>query len=119
MYTFLNKKKCQELVIYINWSVAGKCLFVFLPGTAIAASEYGFRFTDSVDAMHMWGRVMFGAGLAFLMEVSSSTGVLVFFSTIKGLHLTRSDFTNLILANIMNYNPNSHVATAFSYLVII
>lgn len=42
-----------------------------MAGTAIAASEYGFRFTDSNDAMYMWGRVMFGAVLAFFMEVSS------------------------------------------------
>ena len=41
-------------------------------GTAIAASEYGFRFTNSNDAMYMWGRVMFGAVLAFFMEVGAS-----------------------------------------------
>lgn len=45
-------------------------LLFFLTGTAIAASEYGFKFTDSSDAMYMWGRVMFGAVLAFFMEVS-------------------------------------------------
>ncbi|XP_042224980.1 solute carrier family 35 member C2-like isoform X3 [Homarus americanus] len=45
-------------------------LAIIMEGTAIAASEYGFRFTDSSDALHMWGRVMFGAVLAFFMEVS-------------------------------------------------
>ncbi|KAK7066463.1 hypothetical protein SK128_010420 [Halocaridina rubra] len=45
-------------------------LAVIMEGTSIAASEYGFRFQDSSDALHMWGRVMFGAVLAFFMEVS-------------------------------------------------
>ncbi|XP_047502331.1 solute carrier family 35 member C2-like isoform X2 [Penaeus chinensis] len=45
-------------------------LAVIMEGTAIAASEYGFRFTDSSEALHMWGRVIFGAILAFFMEVS-------------------------------------------------
>ncbi|KAG7177997.1 Solute carrier family 35 member C2-like [Homarus americanus] len=44
-------------------------LAIIMEGTAIAASEYGFRFTDSSDALHMWGRVMFGAVLAFFMEM--------------------------------------------------
>ena len=47
-------------------------------GTAIAASEYGFRFTNSNDAMYMWGRVMFGAVLAFFMEVGASVWFLSF-----------------------------------------
>lgn len=45
-------------------------LLFFITGTAIAASEYGFRFTDSSEALYMWGRVIFGAILAFFMEVS-------------------------------------------------
>ncbi|XP_071518635.1 solute carrier family 35 member C2-like isoform X3 [Panulirus ornatus] len=45
-------------------------LAVIMEGTAIAASEYGFRFTNSSDTLYMWGRVMFGAVLAFFMEVS-------------------------------------------------
>nr|XP_045616260.1 solute carrier family 35 member C2-like isoform X3 [Procambarus clarkii] len=45
-------------------------LAIIMEGTEIAASEYGFRFTDSSDTLFMWGRVMFGAVLAFFMEVS-------------------------------------------------
>lgn len=61
-----------DMVYHIQpWmTVALLPLAVVMEGTAIAASEYGFRFTDSVDAMHMWSRVMFGAVLAFFMEVS-------------------------------------------------
>ncbi|XP_064096958.1 solute carrier family 35 member C2-like isoform X1 [Macrobrachium nipponense] len=45
-------------------------LAIIMEGTSIAASEYGFRFKVSSEAMYMWGRVMFGAVLAFCMEVS-------------------------------------------------
>ncbi|XP_045116843.1 solute carrier family 35 member C2-like isoform X3 [Portunus trituberculatus] len=61
-----------DMVYHIQpWmTVALLPLAVIMEGTAIAASEYGFKFTDSSDAMYMWGRVMFGAVLAFFMEVS-------------------------------------------------
>ncbi|KAK8380317.1 hypothetical protein O3P69_016728 [Scylla paramamosain] len=59
-----------DMVYHIQpWmTVALLPLAVVMEGTAIAASEYGFRFTDSSDVMYMWGRVMFGAVLAFFME---------------------------------------------------
>ncbi|KAK3870860.1 hypothetical protein Pcinc_023955 [Petrolisthes cinctipes] len=61
-----------DMVYHIQpWmTVALLPLAVIMEGTSIAASEYGFRFTDSSDTLLMWGRVMFGAVLAFFMEVS-------------------------------------------------
>ncbi|KAG0719790.1 Solute carrier family 35 member C2 [Chionoecetes opilio] len=61
-----------DMVYHIQpWmTVALLPLAVVMEATAIAASEYGFRFTDSTAAMYMWGRVLFGAVLAFFMEVS-------------------------------------------------
>lgn len=60
------------IIMYISDVYVDMFLFIIISssGTAIAASEYGFRFTDSSEALHMWGRVMFGAVLAFFMEVS-------------------------------------------------
>ena len=49
-------------------------LFIYLNldfvGSTLAASEYGFRYTDLHEAGWMWARILLGALLAFFMEVN-------------------------------------------------
>ncbi|XP_076068317.1 solute carrier family 35 member C2 isoform X2 [Oratosquilla oratoria] len=60
-----------DMVYHIQpWMAASLLpLAVFMEGNALAASKFGFRFKDLGDAGFMWLRVVFGAVLAFFMEM--------------------------------------------------
>ncbi|KAK8718767.1 hypothetical protein OTU49_014486 [Cherax quadricarinatus] len=74
----------------------------------IAASEYGFRFTDTNDTLYMWGRVMFGAVLAFFMEVSEYLVVCYTSSLTFSIAGVAKEIMTLSLAV---YVYNEHLST--------
>jgi len=59
-----------DMVYHIQPWMTASLLPLAVIMEAIATSRYGFRFEHTWDTYYMWGRVMFGAVIAFFMEVS-------------------------------------------------
>ncbi|XP_076068318.1 solute carrier family 35 member C2 isoform X3 [Oratosquilla oratoria] len=99
-----------DMVYHIQpWMAASLLpLAVFMEGNALAASKFGFRFKDLGDAGFMWLRVVFGAVLAFFMEVSEYLVISYTSSLTFSISGVAKEIMTLSLAV---YYYNEHLST--------